>query len=107
MASSGSSTSADRGAADRADAPADLWADAAEVRAAEPDSGEPAVLRPAGRPGRKPKRSVPAVVPDMPARPDPDHILTWRQRKVLRVIRDSVQRRGYPPSVREIGEAVG
>jgi repressor LexA len=34
-------------------------------------------------------------------------VLTWRQRKVLQVIRDSVQRRGYPPSMREIGEAVG
>ncbi len=43
----------------------------------------------------------------MPDRPDPDHVLTWRQRKVLQVIRDSVQRRGYPPSMREIGEAVG
>jgi repressor LexA len=47
------------------------------------------------------------VVTDMPGRPDPDHVLTWRQRKVLAVIRDSVQRRGYPPSMREIGEAVG
>jgi repressor LexA len=43
----------------------------------------------------------------MPDKPDPDHVLTWRQRKVLQVIRDSVQRRGYPPSMREIGEAVG
>ena len=34
-------------------------------------------------------------------------MLTWRQRKVLQVIRDSVQKRGYPPSMREIGEAVG
>jgi repressor LexA len=33
--------------------------------------------------------------------------LTPRQRKVLEVIRNSVERRGYPPSVREIGEAVG
>ncbi|WP_127782435.1 transcriptional repressor LexA [Rhodococcus sp. X156] len=33
--------------------------------------------------------------------------LTPRQRKVLEVIRDSVEVRGYPPSVREIGEAVG
>ncbi len=33
--------------------------------------------------------------------------LTSRQRKVLDVIRDSVERRGYPPSMREIGEAVG
>ncbi|MGH3871030.1 MAG: transcriptional repressor LexA [Pseudonocardiaceae bacterium] len=33
--------------------------------------------------------------------------LTPRQRRVLEVIRDWVQRFGYPPSVREIGEAVG
>ncbi|HET6910242.1 MAG TPA: transcriptional repressor LexA [Mycobacteriales bacterium] len=33
--------------------------------------------------------------------------LTPRQRRVLEVIRDSVERRGYPPSMREIGEAVG
>src|SRR5271154_3886139 len=63
--------------------------------------------RPKGRPGRKPKGSVPVVVPETPDRPDPDHVLTWRQRKVLQVIRESVQKRGYPPSMREIGEAVG
>jgi len=34
-------------------------------------------------------------------------VLTLRQRKVLRFIRESVAQRGYPPSVREIGEAVG
>jgi len=32
--------------------------------------------------------------------------LTPRQRRILEVIRESVQRRGYPPSMREIGEAV-
>ncbi|MEU1076478.1 MULTISPECIES: transcriptional repressor LexA [unclassified Streptomyces] len=32
--------------------------------------------------------------------------LTVRQRKVLACIRDSVKERGYPPSMREIGEAV-
>src|ERR1700726_1192619 len=63
--------------------------------------------RPKGRPGRKPKGSVPVIVPETPDKPDPDHVLTWRQRKVLQVIRESVQRRGYPPSMREIGEAVG
>ena len=63
--------------------------------------------KPKGRPGRKPKGSVPAVVTEMPDQPDPNHVLTWRQRKVLQVIKDSVQRRGYPPSMREIGEAVG
>ncbi|MDN5915349.1 MAG: transcriptional repressor LexA [Pseudonocardia sp.] len=42
--------------------------------------------------------------------PDPGadtHVLTHRQRKVLAVIRDWVERFGYPPSVREIGDAVG
>jgi repressor LexA len=68
------------------------------------DSGS---SKPKGRPGRKPKGSVPTVVADVPDRPDPSHVLTWRQRKVLQVIRESVQRRGYPPSMREIGEAVG
>ena len=33
--------------------------------------------------------------------------LTDRQRKVLEVIRQSVHERGYPPSIREIGDAVG
>lgn len=33
--------------------------------------------------------------------------LTMRQRKVLQVIRESIADRGYPPSVREIGEQVG
>jgi repressor LexA len=66
-----------------------------------------AAPRPKGRPGRKPKGSVPVVIPETPDKPDPDHVLTWRQRKVLQVIRESVQKRGYPPSMREIGEAVG
>ncbi|MGA0117293.1 MAG: transcriptional repressor LexA [Ilumatobacteraceae bacterium] len=33
--------------------------------------------------------------------------LTERQRQILHVIEKSMQERGYPPSVREIGEAVG
>lgn len=33
--------------------------------------------------------------------------LTARQREILNVISTSMQERGYPPSVREIGEAVG
>ncbi|NUS73594.1 MAG: transcriptional repressor LexA [Corynebacteriales bacterium] len=33
--------------------------------------------------------------------------LTSRQQRILSVIRDSLNERGYPPSVREIGEAVG
>src|SRR5687767_8687457 len=43
---------------------------------------------------------------ELPER-DRDNALTARQRRVLEVIRNSVDRRGYPPSMREIGEAVG
>ena len=45
--------------------------------------------------------------PEGPAQPDPDHVLTLRQWKVLQVISDFVQQRGYPPSLREIADAVG
>jgi len=44
------------------------------------------------------------ALPDSPAGPDG---LTARQRMVLDTIRSSVEQRGYPPSMREIGEAVG
>ena len=36
-----------------------------------------------------------------------DTALTERQRTILDVIRSSVSTRGYPPSIREIGDAVG
>lgn len=45
-----------------------------------------------------------STFPDPPTGPAG---LTPRQRKVLEVIRDWVERFGYPPSVREIGDAVG
>jgi len=45
-----------------------------------------------------------AELPDGPAGHDG---LTARQRRVLEVIRDAIERKGYPPSMREIGEAVG
>jgi repressor LexA len=51
--------------------------------------------------------TVDGVRAQTPGKPDPDHVLTWRQRKILQAIRDSVQKRGYPPSMREIAEAVG
>ena len=44
---------------------------------------------------------------DFPDTPPDEAGLTARQRKVLDVIREAVERRGYPPSVREIGQAVG
>jgi repressor LexA len=39
--------------------------------------------------------------------PDPVSGLTRRQQAILDVIRDSVERRGYPPSIREICESAG
>ena len=39
--------------------------------------------------------------------PSADATLTPRQRTILEVIRSSVTTRGYPPSIREIGDAVG
>lgn len=45
--------------------------------------------------------------PAKSARTDAQPELTSRQRRILDVIQRSVAERGYPPSVREIGEAVG
>ncbi|CAM5430617.1 transcriptional repressor LexA [Streptomyces tanashiensis] len=50
------------------------------------------------------KRSLPGRPPGIRA---DSSGLTDRQRRVIEVISDSVQRRGYPPSMREIGQAVG
>jgi len=47
------------------------------------------------------------TVAELPDGPADATGLTPRQRRVLDVIRDSVDRRGYPPSMREIGERVG
>ena len=58
--------------------------------------------------GRKaPVETGTAAVRTFPDRGSDGDGLTQRQRRVLEVIRDSIERRGYPPSVREIGEAVG
>lgn len=47
------------------------------------------------------------TVRELPDGPPDAAGLTPRQRRVLDVIRDSVEHRGYPPSMREIGESVG
>lgn len=47
-----------------------------------------------------------AEIHDLPEREGASE-LTKRQTRVLEVIRDSIDDRGYPPSLREIGEAVG
>jgi repressor LexA len=48
-----------------------------------------------------------AKVHELPDRDEERPELTVRQRKVLEMIRESVDTRGYPPSLREIGEVVG
>src|SRR5215475_8992912 len=48
-----------------------------------------------------------ATSPSTPSAPRNDRPLTGRQRQVLDFIDQAVRERGYPPSVREIGEAVG
>jgi len=47
------------------------------------------------------------TVREMPDGPPDATGLTPRQQRVLTHIKDSIERRGYPPSMREIGEAVG
>ena len=48
-----------------------------------------------------------APVTELPDGPADETGLTLRQQAILTVIRASVDERGYPPSVREIGEGVG
>ncbi|MGH3794428.1 MAG: transcriptional repressor LexA [Pseudonocardiaceae bacterium] len=76
---------------------------------AQKRSGEPEAAGSGTQAQRAGGASTPAQVH---AFPDPEDNsgsddLSPRQRRVLEVIRDWVQRFGYPPSVREIGEAVG
>jgi repressor LexA len=53
---------------------------------------------------RKPTSSKVAELPDGP--PDTTG-LTPRQQRILNVLRESIEKRGYPPSIREIGDLVG
>jgi repressor LexA len=46
-------------------------------------------------------------VTELPDGPADESGLTARQRAILNMIRETVEQRGYPPSVREIGEGVG
>ena len=54
-----------------------------------------------------PGAAEPTVVRDFPDGAVDAAGLTQRQRRILEVIREAVNRQGYPPSVREIGQAVG
>jgi repressor LexA len=48
-----------------------------------------------------------ASVSSLPDGPTDASGLTPRQRRILQVIKDAVETRGYPPSIREMGEVVG
>ncbi len=56
---------------------------------------------------RKATETGASGVAELPDGPPDASGLTPRQQRVLTVIRDSIERRGYPPSMREIGERVG
>src|SRR3954452_20097007 len=51
-----------------------------------------------------PARGTVSELPD--AAPDATG-LTPRQQRILNTLRESIEKRGYPPSIREIGELVG
>ncbi|MGW0433193.1 transcriptional repressor LexA [Micromonospora sp. NPDC003197] len=64
--------------------------------------------RRSGARARSTEPTLRAVTPVVSTFPDPASTdLTTRQRRILEFIRSWVERHGYPPSVREIGEAVG
>jgi repressor LexA len=52
-------------------------------------------------------KPVTKTVTELPDGPPDATGLTPRQLRVLATIKDSIEMRGYPPSMREIGEAVG
>ncbi|MGC1212895.1 MAG: transcriptional repressor LexA [Micromonospora sp.] len=72
-------------------------------------AGPPATRRPRATRSRAAQpAAVRPVTPVVSSFPDPATVdLTARQRRILEFIRTWVERHGYPPSVREIGEAVG
>jgi repressor LexA len=78
-----------RPASDATSDPATAQAESAVSAAASTESRR--------RPGR----------PKVTEEPDPITGLTRRQQAILDVIRESVERRGYPPSIREICESAG
>ncbi|MGY1841940.1 transcriptional repressor LexA [Modestobacter sp. SYSU DS0875] len=80
---------------------------AVDGRTADERKGSSRRRRPAGQAAEATEDTGGAAVREFPDRSEAGDGLTQRQRRVLEVIRDSIERRGYPPSVREIGEAVG
>jgi repressor LexA len=85
----------------------------AQSQKAQSKQAQPKFPEPSRRRGRPRASDVAAQLgestslssfPDGPTDADG---LTLRQRRILEVIKDTVDRRGYPPSIREMGDAVG
>jgi repressor LexA len=62
---------------------------------------------PAGRAGSRSRGKAHSKVSELPDGPPDATGLTPRQQRVLAHIKEAIEKRGYPPSMREIGEAVG
>jgi len=60
-----------------------------------------------GRDGYREPMAKKMTVRELPDGPPDATGLTPRQQRVLATIKDAIETRGYPPSMREIGEAVG
>ncbi len=75
-----------------------------ESTPAAPAAGTVTRMRPGRKAGVPPKTTLIQNLPDGPA---DDEGLTVRQRRILECIKDSVERKGFPPTIREIGDAVG
>lgn len=69
-------------------------------------SKKPAAKAPSVKPVSKPA-SKPAKVSELPDSPAGEHGLTARQLKILSVIKASVEKDGFPPSMRTIAIAAG
>ena len=52
-------------------------------------------------------RTTTGNVTELPDAPPDATGLTTRQQRILATLRDSIEQRGYPPSICEIGETVG
>ncbi|MGH3414519.1 MAG: transcriptional repressor LexA [Marmoricola sp.] len=53
------------------------------------------------------RRNGASTVTELPDTPPDATGLTPRQQRILNTLRESIERRGYPPSIREIGDTVG
>ncbi len=82
---------------------------AVAAAASGPSSPATVIEAPTERPTEAPTQSQRRRPgrPKVTEMPDPVTGLTRRQQSILDVIRDSVERRGYPPSIREICESAG